>query len=122
MIITLGFVSIISRFAFMANFTLYLFDFTFSGGLVLNTLSKVIYVFVPSTSIFIFFSYNKIFRKEIKRIFTFSSINAAPPTSLDGSSTSAKKDTKLNITPSQTINKEEPSEGINQKKVEIDVN
>jgi hypothetical protein len=104
MIITLCFVSIISRFAFMANFVYYLFDFTFSGGLVLNTLSKVIYNIVPSMSIFIFVSFNKIFRNEIRRIF-FLSTNDANVSTNKSNSSSNLKNSKLTNKSAQSIPK-----------------
>ena len=84
------------NFAFMAYFVYYLFDFTFSGGLVLNTLSKVIYNIVPSMSIFIFVSFNKMFRNEIRRIFFLSTNDANVSTNKSNSSSNRKNGKPIN--------------------------
>ena len=67
--ITLCFISIISRIILTVA---YAYFFIFSSSfvfLIIGTLSNFIYVIVPSSSILIFYSFNQMFRDELKKMF-----------------------------------------------------
>ena len=66
MIITLSFISIISRVVFLLSYVFFLFFTQFSDNLATFMVSYGIYTFVPTISIFIFYFFNKIFRLEFR--------------------------------------------------------
>jgi hypothetical protein len=67
MAFTLCFVAILTRFSFMICY-LYFFIFsTFSTSLLILCISNLIYTIGPTVSIFIFYSFNQMFRDETNR-------------------------------------------------------
>lgn len=85
MVVTLCFVSILSRLTLIITNTYFLFrndGFT----LILVTLTDLVIVLGPSLSFFIFYMFNKIFRKEVKRMILKKN---APDLTTSSGSTSA---------------------------------
>jgi len=67
MALTLSSISILSRIVFVSVYVLY-FIFAFNSNLFPTFLATyAIYTFVPSAAIFVFYSFNKMFRKELKK-------------------------------------------------------
>jgi hypothetical protein len=76
MIITLSLISTVSRIILMAGNLYALFFKSHSTTWSLVVLDYLIYALVPTVSIFIYFSFNKIFRNEFKTVFCFSNKKA----------------------------------------------
>jgi hypothetical protein len=64
MALTLCSLSILSRIIFIGAFVFYFIFNTFSNNIIVSTINLSIYTIVPSAGIFVFYSFNKIFRKE----------------------------------------------------------
>jgi len=69
MVLCLCTISIVCRLIIIAFMTFFLFYYSFSGSLSLMVVFISIYTLVPTVSIFIFYSFNKIYRDEFNRIF-----------------------------------------------------
>ena len=69
MTLTLCSISIGSRLLFTLCYVFYFLFDTFSTVIVIGSLSSVIFTLVPSTAIFIFYSFNQLFRQEIQSMF-----------------------------------------------------
>ena len=67
MSLTLCSISILSRFLIMVNAAYFLFSSSFRKSLISTTLNTTIYTLVPTMSIFVFYSFNKMFRDETKK-------------------------------------------------------
>jgi hypothetical protein len=69
MVLCLCLISIMSRLIIIFFILFFLFHYSFSGTLTLMVVFITIYTLVPTVSIFIFYSFNKIYREEFDRIF-----------------------------------------------------
>ena len=69
MALTLCTISIVSRILITVNVVLYLLFFSLSVVKVSVTLSLVTYALVFATPIFVFFKFNRAFRRELRRVF-----------------------------------------------------
>jgi len=66
MALTLCSISIVSRILFMFIFVLFLFYFSVSSNNITSLVNYLIYTTVPTLAIFVFYSFNQVFREEIK--------------------------------------------------------
>jgi hypothetical protein len=69
MVLCLCSISIMSRLVIIFFILFFLFHYSFSGTLTLMVVFITIYTLVPTVSIFIFYSFNKIYREEFNRFF-----------------------------------------------------
>ncbi len=67
MALTLSTISTVSRILFMISYVFYFFFNSFSYTLILIFNSYSIQTLVPSSGIFVFYSFNKMFRQEFKK-------------------------------------------------------
>jgi hypothetical protein len=67
MVLTLSSISILSRFLFMTCYMYIFIFFSFSNSLSLLVITNSIYTFGPTVSIFVFYSFNQMFRNEINK-------------------------------------------------------
>ena len=79
MAFTLCTVSIISKITITIGFACFFFFYSFSDMLWVITLFNVVYAFVPTSSVFIFYFFNKKFRREFK-----NTINLTDNVSISG--------------------------------------
>jgi hypothetical protein len=68
MVLSLCSISIVTRLVIICSIPYFLFYYSFSGSLTLMVVFITIYTLVPTVSIFIFYSFNKIYREEFNRI------------------------------------------------------
>ena len=71
MIMSLCTISCVSRVILMFSYVYFFYYYSFSDTLSLMVVCYTIYTLVPTVSIFIFYSFNKIFCRELKKIFIF---------------------------------------------------
>ena len=69
MAFSLSTVSIISRLIITLGYVSFVLFYEFSNVLVIITLFNAVFALVPATSILIFYSFNEIFRQELRKIF-----------------------------------------------------
>jgi len=69
MSLTLCSISILSRLLLMFIYIYFFFFSSFSSSLLVSLLIYFIYTFVPFVSIFVFYSFNKMFRQEVNEKF-----------------------------------------------------
>jgi hypothetical protein len=68
MVLSLCSISIVTGLVIICSIPYFLFYYSFSGSLTLMVVFITIYTLVPTVSIFIFYSFNKIYREEFNRI------------------------------------------------------
>ena len=66
--LTLSSVSVLTRFIFMIAYVYYYIFASISNFLIFQLITRSIYTLVPTISIFVFYSFNKMFRDETNRI------------------------------------------------------
>ena len=91
MIITLSIISIISRVILMFGNLYALVFLSLSTIWILVVLEYFIYALVPAVSIFIFYAFNKLFRKDFKRLFGFNKKNTTTKILIHSSSSNEEK-------------------------------
>ena len=69
MAITLCTVSIVSRVLIVLSYVYFRYFYSFTDSLTFMIILYTIYTFVPTVAIFIFYSFNQMFRKEMRRVF-----------------------------------------------------
>ena len=69
MILSLCTISILSRVILMFNFVYFYFYYSFFNSLLLFIIADIIFTLVPTVAIFVFYSFNKLFRKEFNKKF-----------------------------------------------------
>jgi hypothetical protein len=67
MTLTLSFISVITRIFFMLCFIYFFLFASAKDSIYISFISFFVYTFVPSIAIFVFYSFNKMFRDEFDR-------------------------------------------------------
>ena len=75
MLVTLCSISILTRVILLFSYFYFIFYYSFSLRLTLTTIIYSIYTFVPTVSVVVFYSFNKLFREEFKNTFLWTKTN-----------------------------------------------
>ena len=75
MLVTLCSISILTRVLLLFSYFYFIFYHSFSLSLTLTTIIYSIYTFVPTVSVVVFYSFNKLFREEFKNTFLWTKTN-----------------------------------------------
>ena len=77
MALTLCSVSVFSKLILIFTFVFFFFFNSFSNNLILLIITQFLYTFLPTSGIFVFYSFNKMFREEfVKKFFSKENLNS----------------------------------------------